>query len=53
MSVSQEIGDIIRKMRKQGLAIINTLYDMVIIMDEAANILGELHVRKLELKSLL
>ena len=49
MSLSQEKGKMIRKMRKQDLAMINSYYDMVIDIKEAVEILAQLHTKKLEL----
>ena len=49
MILSQDVGQMLRKMRKQDLAVIHTYYDMVIDIKEAVEILAQLHTRKLEL----
>ena len=50
MTLSQDIGQLIRKMRKQGLAMMHTHYDMVIDMKEAVDIFAQLHTRSWILK---
>ena len=55
LTLSQDIGQMqtIKKMRKKGLAMIHTQYDMVINMEKTLDICVQLHTRKLVLKTLL
>ena len=53
MTLSQERQQMIRKTRKQSLAMIHTHYDMAIDMEEAVAIFRQLHTNKLELQTLL
>ena len=52
MTLLQERRQMIRKMRKQSLAMIQTHYDMAIDMEEAVDIFPQLHTNKLELQTL-